>query len=299
MLMRPLIAFVLLTLPLWCVAEERDGDTQVSLKAKIRQLVVLRQAVLTAPSDEERVAANADFLMFMRDALAHHESFKTDFDTIPQIGDLRSGDGFFRMINWNLPFDNQTNRYYCFIQYYDKKSKSFKVIELEKGFRGLEGEYRKVFSDRDWYGCLYYKIIPSKKGKKRKKAYMLLGWAGKDEYSSLKVIDVMTITNRGIRFGADIFDYPHEKNIRRFILQYKSDAAVSLRYDDKRKQFVFNQLVPMQPDLEGMYEFYIPVLQFDAFEWKRRRWVFVENVDVKGGSRDRLYNDPPEAQNIR
>jgi len=293
---RLLLALLCFVLPFTGIA---DDEQNVSLKAKIKQLVVLRKAVLEAESEAERVEANADFLRFMRDALTHPASFETDFDTIPSIADLRSGDGFFRMINWNLPYDDGTNRYFCFIQYYDKKLKENKVVELKKGFRDLEEEYRKVFSDRDWYGCLYYQIIPSKKGRKRKRAYMLLGWDGHDEYSSLKVIDVMTITNRGIRFGADIFEYPYERNIRRFILQYKSDASVSLKYDARKKRFIFNELVPMQPDLEGMYEFYIPVLEFDAFQWKRRKWEFIEKVDAKEDSRDKIYNDPPEEQNIR
>ena len=98
-----------------------EDDQDVSIKAKIKQLVVLRQAVLDAEDDETRVQANAEFLMFMRDALNHPKSFVTEFDTIPMIADLRSGDGYFRMINWNLPFNDQTNRYYCFVQYFDKK----------------------------------------------------------------------------------------------------------------------------------------------------------------------------------
>lgn len=276
-----------------------DDDQGMSLKAKVKQLVVLRQAVLDADNDADRNEANKEFLMFMRDALQDPKSFDIDLDTIPVLADLKSGDGVFRMINWNVPHDDKTNDYHCFVQYTDRKTKEFKVVELKKGFRGLEDEFRKVFSDRDWYGCLYYKIIPSKRGRKRKRAYMLLGWDGKDEYSSLKVIDIMKITNRGIRFGADIFEYPYERNIRRFILQYKADASVSLTYDEKKKRFVFNQLVPMQPDLEDMNEFYIPVLEFNAFEWKKRKWTYIENVKVKQETKDKLYNDPPEDQDIR
>jgi len=278
-----------------------SDDQNVTLKAKLKQLVVLRNAVLSAETDKERTEANAEFLIFLRDALNHPESFKTDFDTIPMIGDLRSGDNYFRMITWNLPFQDQTNRYYCFIQYFDKKEDHYVVEELKTGYRMLSGEYRKVFNQKDWYGALYYKIIPSKTGnKRRKRAYMLLGWRGNDEYSSLKVVDVMSISPRGIRFGADIFDYPYEKNIRRFILEYKADASVTLKYDERHMRIVFNQLVPMQPDLEEMYEFYIPILEFNALEWKRRKWVYIEDVDYKQERRnDKDYNFPPAEQNIR
>src|SRR5690606_2261086 len=105
----------------------------------------------------------------------------------------------------------------------EKRKDDVQVIEFKTGYRDLDGEFRKIYSERDWYGALYYNIIPSKKGKKRKRMYMLLGWDGQSEYASLKVIDVLSITPRGVKLGADIFDYPYEKNIKRFIIKYKAD----------------------------------------------------------------------------
>ncbi len=275
-------------------------DKDVTLKAKIRQLVELRLKTIRAPNDEKRMAADEEFRSFLRDALNDPRSFKEAFDTIPQLADLRSGDDFFRLINWNVPMDDQTHKYRCFIQFYDKKEKTYRVVELKQGYRDLEGENRKIFNEKDWYGALYYKIIPSKTWKTgSKRTYIVLGWDGHDEFSNLKVVDVLTISNKNIRFGADIFDTP-EKNIKRFIIEYKSDASVSLNYDESKKRIVFNQLVPLQPDLADMREFYIPVMQFDALEWKNRKWRFEEDVNVKMKSKvDTEYNDPPESQNIR
>jgi hypothetical protein len=275
-------------------------DKEVTLKAKIRQLVELRMKTIRAPNDEKRLAADEEFRSFLRDALAEPGSFKEAFDTIPQLADLRSGDDFFRLINWNVPLDDQTHKYRCFIQFYDKKNKTYRVVEMKQGYRDLEGEHRKIFNEKDWYGALYYKIIPSKTRKTgNKRTYTVLGWDGHDEFSNLKVVDVLTISNKNIRFGADIFDTP-EKNIKRFIIEYKSDASVSLNYDASKKRIVFNQLVPLQPDLADMREFYIPVMQFDALEWKKRKWRFQEDVNVKMKSKgDVEYNDPPKPQNIR
>ena len=275
------------------------NDAEVSLKSQLKQLVELRLATLNAVDDEQRLNADKQFVQFLKVALADPKSFKTAFDTIPQIGDLRSGDGYFRMINWNVPLDDQTHRYRCFIQHYDKKTKQYKVIELEQGYRNLEGEVRKIFSQKDWYGCLYYDIIPSKTRKIRsKRTYMVLGWDGHDQYSSIKVVDVLVITKKGVRFGADIFD-TGEPNIKRLILEYKSDAAVTLRYEKRKNRIVFNQLVPMQPDLEEMREFYIPVMEFDALVWKKRRWRLEKDVEARMKKTDTEYVDPPKAQRIK
>jgi hypothetical protein len=296
--MRPMM-FLMLVCFLLVPMSMFSMDKEVTLKAKIRQLVELRTATINAPNDEMRLAADKEFRTFLEDALMDSKSFSAHFDTIPQLADLKSGDGFFRMINWNLPMDDQTHLYRCFIQFYDKKAKSYKVIELKTGYRDVQGENRKVYSDRDWYGCLYYKIIPSKTRKSgRKRTYMLLGWDGHDEYSSIKLLDALTITSNNIRFGADIFDTP-EKNIKRFILEYKSDAFVSLKYDERKKWIIFNQLVPMQDDLVDLPEFYIPVMQFDALEWRKRKWTLIEDVDARTGDSDKKYNNPPLEQKLR
>lgn len=274
-------------------------DQEVTLSTMLKQLVQLRQATLDAPNDDARLEANAEFLKVMRSALDDPKSFKTNFDTIPKISDLRSGDRYFRMVNWNLSMDDGTFRYYCFVQYYNRKEKAYIVTELKRGYRGIEGEERKVFSDRDWYGALYYKIIPSKmKKKSRKRTYMLLGWDGHNEFSTIKFVDVMVLTPKGIRFGEDLFDIPEKTNIRRLILEYKADAVVSLKYDEKSERIIFNKLVPMEGDLAGLPEFYIPLLEFDALEWKRRKWTLVKDVDARMDDKKRTYNDPPLPQKL-
>ncbi len=268
---------------------------ELTLDQKLQKLTEKRIEVLKADNDKDRKALNDEFLEMMRIALNDPVSFKTSFDTIPKIGDLESGDGFFRMINWNLAYSDETNDYFCFLQYEDFKEKKIDVVELKEGYRNIKGEERKTFKESDWYGALYYKIIPSKSTRK-KKSYMVLGWDGNDQYSSIKIVDVMTITERGVRFGGDLFSIPG-KNARRMILEYKSDAAVSLRYEPRKKRIIFNELVPMEPDLEGSYAFYIPIMKFNALVWKRGKWTWEEGIDARLNTGDRPYVDPPSPQN--
>ena len=290
-------AFLMLYLMLPAIAFADDAE--LNLQTKIKQLVQLRQATLDAPNDVTRLDANKDFLQLLRNALAEEKSFKAEFDTIPQIADLKSKDKYFRLINWNVPMDDGTHRYYCLVQNYDRKQKAYVVRELKRGYRGIEGEERKVFSDRDWYGGLYYQIVTAKmKRNSRKRTYMVLGWDGHNEFSSIKFVDVMVITPKGIRFGDDVFNWPGRKNVRRILLEYKSDAAVSLKYDDKSKKIIFNKLVPMEPELEGLHEFYIPLLEFDALKWKRGKWHYNDGVEARDATKRQIYINPPGPQKL-
>lgn len=272
-----------------------QGEQVKTLDEKLLELASIRQQVLNEPEDEKRRELNAEFLRLMRIALKDPVSFKTSFTVIPKLGDLQSGDGFFRMINWNLAYNDETNDYFCFLQYEDFEEKKIDVVELKEGYRNVRGEDRKVFKEDNWYGALYYTIIPSKSSKK-KKSYMVLGWDGNDQYSSIKLVDVMTITEQGVRFGADLFNIPSKRNAKRMILEYKSDASVSLRYDERKKRIIFNSLVPMEPDLVNLYAFYIPILEFNALEWKKRKWTLVEDIDARLNTGDRPYIDPPSPQ---
>lgn len=269
------------------------------LRAQIRQLTELRQRVLAAKNNELRNSTNKEFVVLLRKALENKSSFFASFDTIPQFEDLRSSDNFLRILNWNVPQDDQTHRYFCFLQFYDRKAKTHKIVELKQGYRNVRGEERKVFGEGDWYGALYYTIIPAKRTfRHRKKTYMLLGWDGHNQYSTIKLVDVLTITGNSIRFGADIFDLP-DKNAKRLVLEFKADAYVSLKYHPERKQIVFNQLEPMQPDLVGMYEFYIPVMEFDALKWRAGKWHLIKNVNPTMGKDSKPYHDPPLQQKVR
>ena len=132
----------------------------------------------------------------------------------------------------------------------------------------------------------------------RKRTYMVLGWDGHNEFSTIKFVDVMVITPKDIRFGEDIFNWPDRKNIRRVILEYKSSAVVSLRYDEKKKQIIFNKLVPLEPDLEGLPEFYVPLLEFSGLTWKRGKWLFLEDVDARMDDGKKTYVNPPLPQKL-
>ena len=52
-----------------------------------------------------------------------------------------------------------------------------------------EHNNNKKLNYKNWYGCLYYDIIPIKVGKE--KYYTLLGWDGNNKNTTKKIIDVV------------------------------------------------------------------------------------------------------------
>ncbi len=100
----------------------------------------------------------------------------------------------------------------------------------------------------------------------------------------------MTITPSGfIKFGAPIFNYDKEKKRKkRVIFEYNDQANMTLKYEDLRKQIVFDGLAPIEEKFKGNYAFYGPDLSFDAFQFKNGMWQYMPLIDILNDDRFQL-----------
>ncbi|MGY8953788.1 MAG: hypothetical protein ACKVJP_10530 [Flavobacteriales bacterium] len=95
------------------------------------------------------------------------------------------------------------------------------------------------------------------------------------------------------KFGKNVFGPPFT-NQKRFFIEYSSEVVVSLKYHPKTDQVVFDHCIPPNKGLEGIYDYYVPDMSFDAFEFRKDRWYFVQNVDVRGDQTMENYTEPPK-----
>lgn len=236
--------------------------------------------------DESQIMVLNDSLRASVEAFLNEEgTFKLSTDSVPFFGDLYSPDKAFRLLTWDVPFQDGTFTYFCYIQMADGN-----WFELKDQPDHSERAEYKTFKHDDWLGALYYEIIPF--DIKKEQMYLLLGWDGRTNMSNRKVIEVLYFDNRGFpRFGKAVLkDGPRPK--RRVILEYTEDAYTSLRYHPDKKMVIFDHLEPMRPELEGVYEFYAPVSSFDAYELKSKEWEFQEDVDAREKKSNKQYRDP-------
>ena len=70
---------------------------------------------------------------------------------------------------------------------------------------------------------------------------------------------------------------------------------MSLKYKKSKKQelIIFDHLTPKSPNLEGMKDWYVTDLSFDAFKLEKGKWIYIQDIDVQQSSVDkRPYNSP-------
>jgi len=255
--------------------------------------------------DAEKQECNRQLLRKFEEVLREPGSFDNyHFDSLKNdIGILTSPDEKFRIIHWNVPAEDGSQEYFGFIQEhfsetikhgFFKRSRidSMQLYPLIDKSAEIKNPENAITDNKKWFGLLYNRIIIKKV--KSKTYYTLLGWDGNDKFSQKKVIDVLTFDNKGVpHFGADIFSY-QKRYPKRIIFEYSATCSMSLRYSSKKDSIVFGHLAPIQPKLEGQYQYYCSDMSFDGFGFKKGKWNYGMDVNAlnERDENDKFYRDP-------
>ena len=83
-----------------------------------------------------------------------------------------------------------------------KGNKGIRLVALIDMHDAYEKKPIGTVDYTDWYGALYYKIIPFENGNKTE--YLLLGWDGGTAGSNYKILDVLVLGKKSVRFGSPV-----------------------------------------------------------------------------------------------
>lgn len=238
-------------------------------------------SILRGSSDSSRSYHNEKFLSAMDSLLKDPASFDYSFASLKNLSALKADDDHFRIYTWMLPTARGMKyNYYGFVQVYNEEKKKFRIYKLkEKDYPVNETTEFIKTADSTWYGALYYKVIHKRYDKKDQ--YVLLGWKGKDKFSTRKVIDVINITATKVEFGKPVFKGPG-KIKSRVILEYNASANVSLKYYEDKKMIIYDHLSSSdpRPESKGVYATYGPDLTYNGLRFKDGIWLLESDIQI-------------------
>lgn len=244
----------------------------------------------------DRFEANKNFIAYWASVLKEEKSLQYPFDSIKEVSRLLSPDKKFRIITWNIFKEDGTHAYFGFIQVNNSKTvkkglfkrettKQYEVFPLLDKSATVKTPENYVADPSKWFGMLYYDIIKSDDD-----FYTLLGWDGNEKLTQRKFIDVLSFKTDGTPvFGKDVFKIPGKFG-KRIMFEYAAEVAMSLKYNDNRKQIIFSHLAPntLDPMLVGQYQYYGPDGSFDGLSMKKGRWTYDAAIDIR---KDKDKND--------
>lgn len=296
--MKKLLFFIVATLIFGSVAaQNRDV-----MSAYQRNMQPLLEKITNAPTDNERYNANELFVQMFDEALHVDESIEWTWEFGTAVSVLTSSDRQFRIITWPVVRDNGEYECFGFVQSYNSKSEEYDIYVLHDKSDEMISVNEQVLDPDNWYGSVYQELIEAKY--EGKMYYTLLGWTGVNALVQRKVIEPILFRggNSKPQFGQALFR--REKNLRRVVLEYSSNAMVNLRFDqqvvrtfenkkikkkgrtintqvpkeEKMKMILFDEVAPMLPGMEGLPQYYAPTGTEMAYIFREGRWELRDNA---------------------
>lgn len=243
-----------------------DAEYRLSIK-----LNALREA--KNPEDLSRL--NSELKVELEKTFELEGVMDYPFDRLKTMGTIKSEDNLVRLFNWNIENQDFTHEYFCYVLHNNVKKKKIEVTELVDNSVMLPARPDETLTAENWYGALYYAIIPKKR--KGKMYYTLLGWDGNTASSNIKLMDVLYFTGSKPKLGYGLFKN-EEGTHKRLFFEHKEQAVMTMRYEAQRDLIVYDHLSPESPALKGFYAYYVPDMSYDAYEYVNDYWMYRSDI---------------------
>ena len=229
--------------------------------------------------------------------LATNEAYNYGFDSLRMIGRIYAPRKEFRIFNWNHSSRDGTYRYFALIVFPGKKDEPNRVVRLRETTKPIDRPDQQVLGPEQWLGCLYYKIVPRRRGKNGRDYYALLGLDMHNLKTKKKYIEILSFDPDGtLRLGAPIIEL-NGWTKHRTIFEFSAQQSMYIEYNRCKRRIEMDHLAPLMPYLVGEYEYYEPDQFRDALKFKKGQWKHIRDIEVpkdKKFKKSKLPRPPKE-----
>lgn len=273
------ILFLLSILSQAALAQKIAPADLKKLRAKEDTLSQYSMYLNTDSLPEDRMISDSIFTKTLVRALQIKNSFFYPFDSVLGVSKLYAPDTTFRIITWNLVYDDYYSRQRGCIQFRTPDG-SLKLLPLRDVSEFTMNAMDSARNRGNWIGAVYYNMIKTQY--KGKNYYTLFGFDNNSAQSSMKWIDVLTFNEKNEPvFGGPYFTYEHDsipkKPQYRYSTEFKKDARILVNYIPDLDMILVDHLISEtdQPDLRWTY---VPDGDQEGFKWENGKWVHIDKV---------------------
>ena len=249
------------------------------LQAKEDSLETYSRQLNTDSMTANRMVADSFFTRILVRALQIKNSFYYPFSDLKGISRLYAPDTSFRIITWNLEYEDMYSRQRGCIQL-PTADGSLKFFPLRDVSEFTDNPEDSVRGRGNWIGAMYYDMVKTQF--KGKNFYTLFGFDNNKAQSSMKWIEVLTFNDKKEpQFGGPFFNYAQDSIPKppryRFDIEFKKDTRVLVDYIPDLQMILVDHLVSEtdQPELAWTL---VPDGDQEGFKWENGQWVHINKV---------------------
>lgn len=259
-------------------AETKPDSVFCTFENRIVELASQLSATRYKDAQQDTLAVQIGRML--GEALKRDGSFDYPFDSLKtDVCQVVSPDGRVRIFTWFSVGDAGNYHYYGYLQYHDKQAKKIRLFELNDTEAKLESYDNQMFTPQNWRGMLYYGIVEKKH--QGEVIYTLLGWDGCGLYTTRKIIEPLTFTEKGQpRFGKSMIKIGRKK-MKRLVFEYNKRATMMIQYDADLDLIVLDHLAVMGMQDTDNPMFLAPDMSYDALKFEDGMWFYQSNIVYK------------------
>ncbi|HEX4876760.1 MAG TPA: hypothetical protein VFV31_08830 [Chitinophagaceae bacterium] len=249
------------------------------LRAKEDTLKEYAEYLVTDSLTEDRMIADSAFTKVLVRALQVKHSFYYPLDSVLGISKLYAPDTSFRIITWNLVYDDYYSRQRGAIQLRTADG-SLKLFPLRDVSEFTNKPEDSVRNRNNWIGAMYYNMVKTQF--KGKNYYTLFGFDYNGAQSSMKWIEVLTFNDKNEPvFGGPFFTYEKDSIPKpakyRYSIEFKKGARVLVNYIEDLEMILVDHLISEtdQPELAWTF---VPDGDQEGYKWVNGKWQHIDKV---------------------
>lgn len=271
--------FLLFSLSQVCLSQKITGSDLKKLKIKEDSLINFSFHLNTDSLPASRMLADSFFTKTLVRSLQIKNSFYYPFDSLLGISKIYAPDTSFRIITWNISFDDYYSRQKGAIQFRTPDG-SLKLVPLRDVSEFTDKPEDSIRNKQNWIGAMYYNMVKTEY--KGKPYYTLFGFDNNNAMSSMKWIEVLSFNEKNEPvFGGPFFSYAKDsipQNPKyRFNLEFKKGARVLVNYIEEMQMILVDHLISENNDPDNKWT-YIPDGDQEGFKWENGKWLHIDKV---------------------
>jgi hypothetical protein len=249
------------------------------LRAKEDSLKEYAMYLVTDSLPEDRMVSDSIFTKTLVRALQIKNSFYYPLDSVLGISKLYAPDTSFRIITWNITYDDYYARQRGAIQMRTADG-SLKLLPLRDVSEFTDKPEDSVRSRSNWIRAMYYNIIKTEH--RGKNYYTLFGWDPNGAQSSMKWIEVLSFNEKKEPvFGGPFFNYDNDsipkKPKHRFGIEFKKGVRVLVNYIPELEMILVDHLISETEQPELLWTM-VPDGDQEGFKWENGKWMHIDKV---------------------
>lgn len=287
--------FLIWAVTFWFFPNQQVTAQNLEMMAAEQDLIQVSPLIISGEHDSAKFAAAEFVAEKLAELLKNPQSFSYPFDLLKHttVAIASHPKCNVRIFSFNVIPSSGTFYHYGFIQ--RKTRKGIQVFPLRDSIDALPKDFTEAtISYPEWFGALYYQIIPIKKPYKHH--YIVLGFDGHNIHSNRSVMDVLYFENNEPQWGKPLFRESIEDPSPevRWMWEYHKAAKMVLRYLPEKNLIVCDELGPSSPEKKGNPYYYIPSGDYSIFKPNKSGFWVMEPSNLTDFGQEEKPNVLPE-----